>query len=196
MCQEQHTHPPMPVWLTTPRPHAPDVRPWRPPLQIIMTLSEASPTGRDRSPACVQTALVHHIDPLTVCKTTEPLFQSAFSARTSSWRAVQQHPRHKHEQLPNYESILSPHAPRNQERSHSMPPCTLLGRHPKENVGLTSSQMLCVQKTVLVFTASKLAILAAMFRMRAGFTNGGNSGISSSIRSTINSDAPSLSSQS
>ena len=88
MCQEQHTHPPMPVWLRTPRPHAPDVRPWRPPLQIMMTLSESSPTGRDRSPACVHTALVHHIDPLTVCKTTKPIFQSAFSARTSSWRAV------------------------------------------------------------------------------------------------------------
>ena len=37
---------------------------------------------------------------------------------TSSWRAVQQHPRHKNETTSNPGSVLSPHAPRNHERSH------------------------------------------------------------------------------
>ena len=39
--------------------------------------SASSPTCRDRSPVCVQTALVQHIDPLTICKTSKPVFQSA-----------------------------------------------------------------------------------------------------------------------
>ena len=70
---------------------------------------------------------------------SELLFQSAFGHPTSSWRAVQQHPRHNHTG-----SVLSPHDRRNHLiRSY---PVRCSDGTQKENVGLTSSQLLCVQK--------------------------------------------------
>ena len=171
MCQEQQTHPPVHVWLRTPRPNAPDVRPRCPPVQIILTLSACSPTGRDRRPVCAQTALVHHIDPLTICKMSKPVFRSAFTDRTSSWRTVPQHPRHKNEQL----RTLDPSCPLTLlATTNGLIECypVRCSEAPRRTRGTDLITAAMHSKTVFMFTASKLVIPAAMLRMRAGIADG------------------------
>ena len=188
MCQEQQTHPPMPVWLRTPRPNAPDVRPRCPPVQIILTLSACSPTGRDRRPVCVQTALVQHIDRLTTCKTSKPVFQSAFGDLLVSGGATTI----LGTRMNNFQSrILSPHAPRNHEPVSLSATLYAARRHPDEHVGPTSSQLLCTQK---LFSCS--LHLNSPFRLQCCEWGLASLMASSSMCPTSMSDAPSLSSQS
>ena len=196
MCQEEQTYPPMPVWLRTPRPNAPDVRPRCPPVQIILTLSASSPTGCDRSYVCVQTAHVQNIDPLTTCKTMKQLFQSASGpkpprgGRCSNILGTG---------MNNFQPRICLVPSRSsQQRAVSFNATLYAAREaPRRTCGTDLLTDAVRSKTVLMFTASKLVILAAMLRMRAGIANDdSNSGIPSSVCSTPTSDAPSLSSQS